>query len=195
MPKVIAIVAADPNGVIGSDGKIPWHYRADFKRFKERTMQGVLIMGRKTFESLPIPKAGPVLPGRDIVVVSRNPDGVDPEQKTRRIGFSALPGDGAVIATTMKDAIEVAKSSDLFGGRTIWICGGAEVYRQAIEAGLVDEIDFTLVPEVPADQLGKEVVRIPQNLLASYALVEEVPNAEDDRLRHRIYRCTSPQSN
>lgn len=188
------IVAVDPNGVIGVDGTMPWHYKADFKRFKERTMAGVLLMGRKTFESLPIPKAGPVLPGRDIIVVSRNPDGVDPEQKTRRIGYSAMPGDGAVISTTVEGAVEVAKDPHLYGGRAIWVAGGAELYNVVLKQNLVDEIDYTLVPEVPAEKLSGNVVRFPKDLLSGFELVEETVNAEDARLTHRIYRCTSQPS-
>lgn len=191
---VSIIVAADPNGVIGVDGTMPWHYKADFKRFKERTLAGAIIMGRKTFESLPIPKAGPVLPGRDIIVISRNPDSVDPEQKTRRIGYSALPGNGALISTTVEGAIEAAKDPYSYGGRAIWVAGGAEIYHAVLKLKLVDEIDYTLVPEVPAEQLTGNVVRFPKDLLEGFELLEEVVNAEDPRLTHRIYRCTSQQS-
>lgn len=53
------IVAAAQNGVIGKDGKLPWHLPGDLKRFKELTMGHTLIMGRKTFESLP-PKVRPL---------------------------------------------------------------------------------------------------------------------------------------
>lgn len=188
MSKVTLIVAADPNGVIGVDGGMPWHYKADFKRFKERTLGGVLVMGRKTFTSLPIPKAGPVLPGRDIIIVSRNPDAVDPDDKSRRLGFNTLPGDGALIVDTVASAITTA--TDSYDGRPVWVAGGGEVYNAVLKLGLVDEIDYTLVPEVAAEKLGGEVVRFPKDLLSGFELVEEVVNAEDDRLRHRIYRCT-----
>lgn len=60
-----AIAAMDPYRVIGNKGKIPWHYSADFKWFKQMTMGRTLIMGRNTYESLPIP-----LKGREIVVLT-----------------------------------------------------------------------------------------------------------------------------
>ena len=61
-----AIAAMSENRVIGVHGRIPWHLPADFKWFKRATMGGVIVMGRKTFESL-----GRPLPGRENVVVSR----------------------------------------------------------------------------------------------------------------------------
>jgi dihydrofolate reductase len=181
--KVSIIVAADPNGVIGVDGAMPWHYKADFKRFKERTMAGVLVMGRKTFESLPLPKAGPVLPGRDIIILSRSRVHVDidPKDKSRRMGFNTMPGDAALIAETLQDALSGVEAP-------VWIAGGGEVYRAALKLGVVTEIDFTLVPEVPPEKLTGNVVRFPKDLLSGFELVEETVNAEDDRLRHLIYR-------
>jgi len=65
---ITAIVARADNGVIGRDGKLPWHLPADLKRFKALTMGKPMIMGRKTFESLP-----GLLPGRRHIVVTRDP--------------------------------------------------------------------------------------------------------------------------
>ena len=175
MEKCIVIVAADPNGVIGVDNKIPWHYKADFKRFKERTMDGALVMGRKTFESIPEPKTGTMLPGRGIVVVTRAPSRV-----------TSLRPD--LITTSVEDGIRGARGGL---GHEIWVAGGAEIYRQAFELGLVDEVDFTTVPEVPAEKLGTVVVRFDQAWLKDFELVETVVNAEDDRLKHSIYRRQS----
>ena len=62
------IVARAVNGVIGRDGKLPWHISADLKRFKRLTMGSAMVMGRKTFESLP-----GVLPGRRHIVLTRDP--------------------------------------------------------------------------------------------------------------------------
>lgn len=62
-------LARAANGVIGADGKIPWHLPADMKRFKAMTMGLPMIMGRKTFESFPAP-----LPGRRHIVLTRCPD-------------------------------------------------------------------------------------------------------------------------
>lgn len=64
-----AVVAATPSGVIGLEGDMPWRLGSDLRRFKKLTMGGVLIMGRKTFDSI-----GRPLPGRRSVVITRNPD-------------------------------------------------------------------------------------------------------------------------
>ena len=177
--KVSIIVAADPNGVIGIDGNMPWHYKADFKRFKERTMGGTLIMGRATWESLPKP-----LPGRRCIVLTSqdNPASKHP------------PGSCEYYPNW--DIALLAAGSDQHGTNgNVWIAGGAVVYAGVLtnHRADVDEIDYTLVPEVPAEKLAGNVVRFPKDLLEGFELVEEVVNAEDDRLRHRIYRCTSQQ--
>src|ERR1700687_5819292 len=68
-PRISIIVAMARNRVIGADNKLPWHLSADLKRFKALTMGHHIIMGRKTFESI-----GRSLPGRTIIVISRNPE-------------------------------------------------------------------------------------------------------------------------
>ena len=69
-PMRISIIAAvAENGVIGRGGKLPWHLSADLRRFKQLTMGHTIIMGRRTWESI-----GRPLPGRRMVVVSRQPD-------------------------------------------------------------------------------------------------------------------------
>src|SRR6185503_5700752 len=67
-PPITLVVARASNGVIGKDGGLPWHISADLKRFKALTMGSVLVMGRKTFASLPGP-----LPGRRHIVLTRDP--------------------------------------------------------------------------------------------------------------------------
>ena len=66
-PHITLIVARAQNGVIGRDGKLPWHLPADLRRFKALTMGSSMVMGRKTFESLP-----GLLPGRRHVVLTRD---------------------------------------------------------------------------------------------------------------------------
>jgi len=74
--KIIAVVAAGKNRVIGDQGKLPWHIRADLKHFKKLTLGHPVVMGRKTFESI-----GRCLPGRRNIVLTRDPswkaEGVD----------------------------------------------------------------------------------------------------------------------
>ena len=118
-----AIAAMSLNRVIGAGNKIPWHLPEDFKFFKQTTMGYVLVMGRKTFESI-----GRPLPGRETIVLSRS-------------GWSH-PG-----TRTVASLDEIAP---LAAGREIFICGGAEIYRQALP--LCAEIYLTLVKrEVEGD--------------------------------------------
>src|SRR5688500_14198271 len=67
-PLITLVVARAQNGVIGRGGKLPWHIPADLKRFKALTMGTAMLMGRKTFDSLP-----GLLPGRRHIVLTRNP--------------------------------------------------------------------------------------------------------------------------
>ena len=67
-PEITLVVARADNGVIGKDGGLPWHLPADLKHFKALTMGTPMIMGRKTFESLP-----GLLPGRRHIVLTRDP--------------------------------------------------------------------------------------------------------------------------
>lgn len=102
---LIAIAALSENRVIGDGNRIPWHLPEDFKFFKATTMGHVLVMGRKTFESI-----GRPLPGRETIVLSRS-------------GFTHAG------VRTVASLDEIAKLSD---ARKIFICGGAEIYRQGL---------------------------------------------------------------
>ena len=89
-PPITLVVARAQNGVIGRDGKLPWHLPADLKRFKALTMGSAMIMGRKTFESLP-----GLLPGRRHIVLTRDRDWradgaeVARDASTKRFGLPA----------------------------------------------------------------------------------------------------------
>jgi len=100
-----AIAAMSLNRVIGAGGKIPWHLPEDFKWFKQTTTGHVLVMGRKTFESI-----GKPLPNRETIVLSR-------------AGFSH-PG--------VKVVGSLDEVSALAGDRQMFICGGAQIYEQAL---------------------------------------------------------------
>src|SRR5260370_32081855 len=106
------------NRVIGSGNKIPWHLPEDFKWFKKMTTGQVIVMGRKTFESI-----GRALPNRTTIVLSQH-------------GFDR-PG-----VKTMCDLDELSRSELVNSGREIYICGGAEIYRQA--RALFSAFEFTL---------------------------------------------------
>lgn len=125
--KVAHIVATDINGCIGKAGQMPWHVPADLKRFKELTKGGVVIMGRKTFESLGCKP----LPERTNIVI------------TNRInhGFQHVVWTAKGIDKALGLAHEL---SGLFSGnRTIWIIGGGEIYYQTMP--YVDVIEHTVI--------------------------------------------------
>ncbi|MCL4387084.1 dihydrofolate reductase, partial [Patescibacteria group bacterium] len=120
--KISLIVAVDQNRGIGKSGKMPWYIPADFKRFKEITMGHPVIMGRKTFESIPGP-----LPGRTNIVISRNHF----EQKD------------SIAANSLEQAIEKAKNAP--GSDEIFVIGGGQIFQEAIN--IADKIYLTLIKQ------------------------------------------------
>jgi dihydrofolate reductase len=101
--EIVLVVARADNGVIGRDGKLPWHLPADLKHFKRVTMGSPMIMGRKTFDSLPGP-----LPGRRHIVL------------TRDSGWQAA---GTETARTADEALAKA------GGERVTVIGGAQIFQ------------------------------------------------------------------
>ena len=118
-PPITLVVARAQNGVIGRGGKLPWHLPADLKRFKALTMGSVMVMGRKTFDSLP-----GLLPGRRHLVLTRDRD------------WFAL---GAERAHCAQDAMRMA------GDTPVSVIGGAEVF--ALFLPQADRIELTEVLE------------------------------------------------
>jgi dihydrofolate reductase len=104
------IFARSRNGVIGKDNTLPWHLPEDLAHFKQTTFGQPVLMGRKTWESLP-PKFRP-LPGRTNIVV------------TRQTNWHA---EGAVVAHSIEDAVQHCPPDS-----QVWVIGGAEVYAQAM---------------------------------------------------------------
>jgi len=156
------IIATSQNGVIGQGNSMPWHYPEDLKWFKEMTLGGVLIMGRKTFESLP-----KGLPGREIIVLSQ----------------SGKPYPNCV--PTLHDAFYLA--STRWPSRPTWIAGGAQIYRAALDQRLVSWIFLTEIPEV--SPICDDTVALSFNLLAGFDLHRTLVNDKDPRLVHKVYRC------
>src|SRR3954447_6819956 len=107
------------NRVIGQGNRIPWHLPEDFKWFKKMTSGQVVVMGRKTFESI-----GRPLPNRTTIVLSRSRD--------------SIPG-----VEIISDVKELSSASRLFADREIFICGGAQVYQQTLS--LCSDLYLTLV--------------------------------------------------
>jgi dihydrofolate reductase len=116
-PEISLILARCDNGVIGNDGEIPWHIPADLRRFKQITMGMPMIMGRKTFESLP-----GLLPGRRHIVITRNLD---------------FEEEGAEVVHNVGEALRVANAPH------VWVIGGAEIYRLFLPHA--DRIELTKV--------------------------------------------------
>lgn len=123
---ITLVVARARNGVIGRNGTLPWHLPADLKRFKALTTCRVMIMGRKTFDSLPR-----LLPGREHIVLTRSTDWTE---------------DGATVVHTVDDALAAA------GERPVSIIGGAEIF--ALFLPLANRIELTeVLDEVEGDTL------------------------------------------
>ncbi|HXH18768.1 MAG TPA: dihydrofolate reductase [Chitinophagales bacterium] len=117
---VSIIAAASENNVIGKDNQIPWRLPADMRYFKSMTKGHVVVMGRKTFESL-----GKPLAGRVNIVITRKKD-FHPE--------------GVIVAPDIHQAMEKARQ---FSGKEIFIIGGGEIYRQSLH--LADRIYLTRI--------------------------------------------------
>ena len=119
-----AIVAMARNRVIGFQGRMPWHLPEDFRWFKQATMGGALLMGRKTFASI-----GRPLPGRLTLVVTR--------------GDHPMPGspDVAVVADL------AAFRPEPYAPREVWVAGGAEIYAQTLAR--CAELYVSLVDQEP----------------------------------------------
>jgi len=125
-PCVTLVVARATNGVIGRDGTLPWRISADLKRFKRLTMGSVMIMGRRTFDSLP-----GLLPGRRHIVLTRDHE------------WSA---DGAEVAHSVEEALALA------GNEPVSVIGGAEIFELLLPYG--DRLELTeVLGDIPGDTM------------------------------------------
>ncbi len=121
---VSIVVAIDEKRGIGKAGKLPWNIPEDLKHFKEITLGHTIIMGRKTFESI-----GRILPNRTSIVITRDEN---------------LKIEGAVIVHSLDEAISFARGGLAKLGE-VFIIGGGQVFKEAMEKNLVDKIYLTLV--------------------------------------------------
>ena len=111
--KLSIIVAVAENGCIGIANQLPWHLPEDLKYFRRLTTGNIVIMGRKTYESI-----GKPLPNRSNIVISQNPD------------FHA---DGIKVVRTIDEALKMAESiAEIDGAPEAFIIGGAQIYRQTL---------------------------------------------------------------
>lgn len=116
-PEITIVLARAINGVIGRDGGLPWHIPGDLRRFKTLTMGSAMIMGRKTFDSLP-----GILPGRRHIVM------------TRDAGWTV---EGTEVAHDVEHAIQLA------GATPISVIGGAAIFE--LFEPIADKIELTEV--------------------------------------------------
>ena len=106
-PRIYLIAAVAANGVIGHQGRLPWHLPEDLKHFKRLTQGHPIIMGRRTWESL-----GGLLPGREHIVVTRTP------------GYEAL---GAAVASSLDAAVALCAGEPI-----LFVIGGRELFAEAL---------------------------------------------------------------
>jgi dihydrofolate reductase len=131
------IFARAANGVIGNNNTLPWHLPEDMAHFKRTTLGCPVIMGRKTWDSLP--ERFRPLPGRLNVVVTRQADWHAP---------------GALRAGSLTEAVALCPTN-----ADIWVIGGAQLYAQALaiaQSAVVTEIDAEFVGDAYAPQFGPQ---------------------------------------
>ena len=145
--KVGLIWAQARGGVIGKDGVMPWHLPEDLAHFKRVTLNHPVIMGRKTWDSIP-PRFRP-LPGRRNIVVTR-------QTNLNQTGLEPAPN--------LREALQFCENSP-----QVWIIGGAQIYAQALPLAdelVVTEIDADIPGDAFAPAIGadwQEVAREPVN--------------------------------
>ena len=122
MNKALTLIAAmGKNRAIGLDGRMPWHLPAELQHFKKATMGKAIVMGRKTWQAI-----GRPLPGRQNIVVSRNPD------------FHA---EGVGLAASLEDAVDISESDE------VMVIGGGQLYALALP--LAQRMVLTLIDIEP----------------------------------------------
>jgi dihydrofolate reductase len=145
--KLKLIYARAANGVIGLNNQMPWHLPEDLAHFKRTTLGCPVLMGRKTWESIP-DKFRP-LPGRANLVITRQPN---------------WQAEGAHVVHSLEEGLTLALAHSP-EGKDLWVMGGAEIYAQAAsiaEEAVVTEIDADYEGDAFAPQLGagwQEILR------------------------------------
>ena len=147
---IIGIVAVDTNGAIGKGGKLPWHYSADMKFFKQTTIGNTVVMGHKTWLTLKHP-----LPNRLNIVLSRQSE--------------IKPQDSVMVLRDVESVLSTAK--DLKGD--LFVIGGEQVYRS-----FLPHIEKWIVTEVPLTVEGADAF-VPENYLEGFKLTDS-RRLEDD---------------
>lgn len=150
---IIGIVAISKNSAIGKDGKLPWHYSADLKFFKETTTGHIVVMGSNTWRSI-----GRPLPNRLNVVLTRRGISID--------------DDSVRVVNSKREVIELAD-----GERDVFIIGGAATYRE-----FADEIEKWIVTDVPPVVEDADTF-MPGDFLNGFELERSVELGDDLNVR------------
>lgn len=151
--KLIAIVAASENNVIGINNDMPWRLPDDFKFFKEKTMGHPMLMGKNTWLSL----GGKPLPGREHLIVSRSLE---------------LEIPGVIVFPQIDQAVAYARNG---GHQELYIIGGGSIYEQMLP--LTDEILLTRIHTI----IGNGQVFFPEIRNHGWRLISLVPHPQDNR--------------
>jgi len=129
--KKIIITAMNKDRVIGKNGELPWHYPEDMKHFKDTTTGYPVVMGRKTYESLP--KNYKPLPNRTNIVLTRNPEKLELKENIE-------------VAKSIEDAWEIAEKIEK---DKVFVIGGENVYKQTLENA--NQLIISRIPEEVED--------------------------------------------
>ena len=129
MVKFKIIACFNKKRVLGKDGHLIWRIKNDLANFKRQTLNNVVIMGRKTFESLP--NQEPLKNRINIIITSNKEFCIDPKY------------DNVYIVYSINDAVELCNA--LFDDKEIFVIGGESIYRQFMDSGLVAEMRLTIV--------------------------------------------------
>lgn len=141
-PSLSIAVAVGENFAIGKNNQLLWHMPADLKFFKQTTSGHTVVMGRKTFDSV-----GRPLPNRRNIIITRDPE---------------LKIDGAEVVNSLDEAISITKNEE----KSIFIVGGAEIYRQALPKTAILYLT-TIHHTFDADTFFPEIDRNDWNVISS----------------------------
>lgn len=148
------IVACDKNYLIGNNDKLPWNLPADLAYFKKTTLNYPVIMGKITFESI-LGSLGKPLPDRKNIILTRSEAG--------NVG-------GVFFVNSLDEAIKISDDS-----QNVFIIGGASVYRQSLERGMIDRIYLTLI-----DSEFKGNIYFPKEFLRDFKEISRKNHKKDE---------------
>jgi dihydrofolate reductase len=161
------LLAATEDDVIGRDNDLPWHLPTDMRRFKALTSGHVVVVGRRTHESI-LARLGRPLPGRITIVATRQ---------------AGRPGEGPVIyQPSVTAALSVARAIEGFAGRDeVFVIGGAQIYTEALS-----EADTVYLTRVNARVDGD--ARMPAGWLDGFKLVDSEDGPPTEELSYAFER-------